>query len=280
MSVPRGAADVQRAPVEVDVLPLEAEHFAGTHSGHGQEPEHRFVGLPRSRNDFADFLHCEESSFGLDLLGKPTGVPYAQLGDPQSLNLYTYVGNNPLSRSDPDGHSGLLAWFWTWLTGGTPPPPPLPSEMVMVTPMMPPESEQQQKTAPANSRTDVVLHGRAYSPTPNRTTAFFWTMEWMVSACSAKDCSKQTEVNLQQTITLVESKNGGPWEPTGDPMKGVAHDQISPEGPRSFNQHWFVDGKQVKLVVGRDATGNLIQTWEVHVVVNKTGDRPVYSPVP
>jgi hypothetical protein len=31
-------------------------------------------------------------------------VPYAKLGDPQSLNLYSYVRNNPLSRVDKDGH--------------------------------------------------------------------------------------------------------------------------------------------------------------------------------
>ena len=31
-------------------------------------------------------------------------VPYAKLDNPQSLNLYSYVGNNPLSRRDPDGH--------------------------------------------------------------------------------------------------------------------------------------------------------------------------------
>lgn len=32
-------------------------------------------------------------------------VPYAKLDDPQSLNLYSYVRNNPLSRTDPDGHA-------------------------------------------------------------------------------------------------------------------------------------------------------------------------------
>jgi hypothetical protein len=34
----------------------------------------------------------------------PEGVPYADLSNPQSLNLYGYVGNNPLSREDDDGH--------------------------------------------------------------------------------------------------------------------------------------------------------------------------------
>jgi len=31
-------------------------------------------------------------------------VPYADFTDPQSLNLYGYVRNNPLSRADVDGH--------------------------------------------------------------------------------------------------------------------------------------------------------------------------------
>jgi hypothetical protein len=31
-------------------------------------------------------------------------VPYAKMDNPQSLNLYSYVLNNPLSMTDPDGH--------------------------------------------------------------------------------------------------------------------------------------------------------------------------------
>lgn len=34
-------------------------------------------------------------------------MPYADLTDPQKLNLYSYVRNNPLSKVDPDGHCGL-----------------------------------------------------------------------------------------------------------------------------------------------------------------------------
>jgi RHS repeat-associated protein len=32
-------------------------------------------------------------------------VPYAELDNPQTLNLYSYVQNNPLSRTDPFGHA-------------------------------------------------------------------------------------------------------------------------------------------------------------------------------
>ena len=39
-----------------------------------------------------------------DWAAKPTTVPYAQFGNPQSLNLYSYVGNNPMLHFDPDGH--------------------------------------------------------------------------------------------------------------------------------------------------------------------------------
>ncbi|HEY6251340.1 MAG TPA: RHS repeat-associated core domain-containing protein [Candidatus Angelobacter sp.] len=40
-----------------------------------------------------------------DWAAKPTTVPYAQFGDPQSLNLYAYVRNSPIIRVDADGHN-------------------------------------------------------------------------------------------------------------------------------------------------------------------------------
>ena len=39
-----------------------------------------------------------------DWSAKEEPVPYAQMDDPQSLNLYSYVRNNPLTRVDADGH--------------------------------------------------------------------------------------------------------------------------------------------------------------------------------
>lgn len=39
-----------------------------------------------------------------DWASKPVNVPYAHFGNPQSLNLYSYVQNNPTTLGDPDGH--------------------------------------------------------------------------------------------------------------------------------------------------------------------------------
>src|SRR5580658_1585573 len=43
-----------------------------------------------------------------DWAAKPTTVPYASLGNPQTLNLYSYVHNNPLSFQDKDGHYEIV----------------------------------------------------------------------------------------------------------------------------------------------------------------------------
>jgi RHS repeat-associated protein len=45
----------------------------------------------------------------------PVAIPYADRTNPQSFNLYSYAGNNPLSRTDPDGHctnGGQQKGFW------------------------------------------------------------------------------------------------------------------------------------------------------------------------
>src|SRR5881227_4052197 len=41
-----------------------------------------------------------------DWSSTPVAIPYASLNDPQSLNLYSYVANNPILHADSGGHAG------------------------------------------------------------------------------------------------------------------------------------------------------------------------------
>ena len=52
---------------------------------------------------------------------KPATVPYANFGDPQTLNLYAMVSGNPVSKQDPDGHLIRLDQLNTWSDGGANP---------------------------------------------------------------------------------------------------------------------------------------------------------------
>jgi RHS repeat-associated protein len=53
-----------------------------------------------------------------DWAAKPTDVPYANFGNPQSLNLYSYVNNNPTTTRDPDGHDESCPWCPALAGGG------------------------------------------------------------------------------------------------------------------------------------------------------------------
>ena len=72
--------------------------------------EHHFTGKERDTESGLDYFGARymASSMGRfmspDWSVKAEPVPYAKLDNPQTLNLYAYVGNNPLSRFDPDGH--------------------------------------------------------------------------------------------------------------------------------------------------------------------------------
>jgi RHS repeat-associated protein len=72
--------------------------------------EHHFTGKERDTESGNDYFEARyySSTMGRflspDWSAKEEPVPYADLSDPQSLNLYGYVRNNPLSKTDPDGH--------------------------------------------------------------------------------------------------------------------------------------------------------------------------------
>jgi RHS repeat-associated protein len=76
---------------------------------------HKFTGKERDSETGLDYFGARHYSSALgrfmtpDWAARPTAVPYAVFGDPQSLNLYNYVRNDPISRIDPDGHYDVNA---------------------------------------------------------------------------------------------------------------------------------------------------------------------------
>jgi RHS repeat-associated protein len=86
-------------------------------AGTGSDPsEEHFTGKPRDPNSNLDYFGARYYNSNLGRFMSPdfneTGdgpdpVPYADLENPQSLNLYSYVKNNPLSRTDANGHATL-----------------------------------------------------------------------------------------------------------------------------------------------------------------------------
>ena len=70
----------------------------------------RYTGKERDTESGLDYFGARyyASNMGRwmspDWNSDPRAVPYADFENPQSLNLYSYVRNNPLSHTDPDGH--------------------------------------------------------------------------------------------------------------------------------------------------------------------------------
>ncbi len=70
----------------------------------------KFTGKERDQETGLDYFGARYLSSAQgrwtspDWSAAPEPVPYAQLANPQTLNLYAYVQNNPLSRRDLDGH--------------------------------------------------------------------------------------------------------------------------------------------------------------------------------
>jgi RHS repeat-associated protein len=91
---------------ESDFYPFGGEiPISGSDTNH-----YKFTGKERDAESGLDNFGARYNASSLgrfmtpDWAAKPTSVPYAKFGDPQTLNLYAYVENAPLNRADADGH--------------------------------------------------------------------------------------------------------------------------------------------------------------------------------
>ncbi len=84
----------------------------------------KFTGKERDSESGLDYFGARYYGSALgrftspDWSSTPEPIPYASLSNPQSLNQYAYVGNNPLSITDLDGH-GWWSDFWNGLANST-----------------------------------------------------------------------------------------------------------------------------------------------------------------
>ena len=91
---------------ELDTVP----YYFSNSATNGSANRYRFTGKERDFESGLDYFGARHYSSNLgrfispDWASKPEAVPYSDLADPQSLNLYGYVRNNPLSKADKDGH--------------------------------------------------------------------------------------------------------------------------------------------------------------------------------
>jgi RHS repeat-associated protein len=87
-----------------------------------------FTDKPRDTETGLDYFGARFNASNLgrfmtpDWSASPQGVPYADFSDPQTLNLYSYVRNNPMSHADADGHDwwdevkGFAVGTWNFTT--------------------------------------------------------------------------------------------------------------------------------------------------------------------
>jgi RHS repeat-associated protein len=91
---------------ESDYSSFGTEYQITTGSNH-----YKFTGKERDGESGLDYFGARHYSSGLgrfitpDWSAKVEPVPYSKLDNPQTLNLYSYVLNNPLGNIDTDGHA-------------------------------------------------------------------------------------------------------------------------------------------------------------------------------
>ncbi len=92
-----------------DFYPFAGERAVSSTSGNS----YKFTGKERDTESGLDDFGARYYSSAMgrwmspDWSATPAPVPYADLGNPQTLNLYAYVGNNPTNGIDPEGHFRL-----------------------------------------------------------------------------------------------------------------------------------------------------------------------------
>jgi RHS repeat-associated protein len=198
----------------------------------------------------------------------PTPVPYADLTSPQTLNLYAYVENNPITGIDPDGHLGGSGFeagidperYWHATQADNPRSIPHPPKQKKKKP----QKQQQQQVilgVTSDTRTKAVTLSGAVEQRDINYTAGTLDKDKNFRA----DHSKKPP-----TVTLIEKQTGGNDKPiTCNPCseEGTFDDSIHVSGMGktfTIEQKLEINGKPA-IIYKMDASGKLISGTSVRV---------------
>lgn len=164
---------------------------------------YKFTGKERDAESGLDYFGARYygSSMGRftspDWADKAEAVPYSKLDDPQTLNLYTYGLNNPLSYVDDDGHFSRDTYVADISKHGGP--------------HVDRYSGKQNVGRYRPDGTPIKHGGKTPLPVPNADKDKFGE--------AVKDVEKQTERNTQQMIDDQTNKAPLPKPPLPDDLK-------------------------------------------------------------
>ncbi len=276
---------------------------------------YKFTGKERDSETGNDYFGARYDSSAVgrflspDWSAKAEPVPYAKLADPQSLNLYSYVENNPLRSVDPDGHVGTSREFDSLFAKGACEDPQsnvtcvirdqwkallqIATQMASLLIVQPNQQTSQDSEAQQQNdkNTDVMMMansgaGPSANPHPSSHgmdgTAY---MDWSIvpqadniSQLSSASIKAAQDKYSKASILLDESKPGGKehWEGSDT---GKGHDNINPMA-LPVTQKWYINtgggnnsgNQRIQLVIGMKPDGTLIKAWTVQVTAG-----PVYK---
>ena len=186
-----------------------------------------------------------------DWAAKATAVPYADFGNPQTLNLYAIVHNNPESLADLDGHyqacgdgvtsNGPCREVKDDTNTSNPAPPAQNTNAQQASKPVPVVVVTSDTTHPAPLTPGVVERDRVYTP---------GTMD--------SNGNVVIDHSGNSNVTLTEKKTAGNDNPTncasGCTEKGALEDQIHVSGQgkySTFRQDFRVNNQPALIVSGK-----------------------------
>ena len=227
----------------------------------GTAMRYKFTGKERDQESGLDYFGARyyASSLGRftspDWSEKATAVPYADLMNPQSLNLYDYVNNNPLVKTDADGHcpicvavvavavgvavyKGYKAWQKFEASARTAQNSNTRLSADIVDPAKNPDKVIQQNTqANATAMQDganaaVATEGAAAAVVTAGDAAVNGAAEALTNPSSAADTIKDSTTESLQQVNDVQQKQVLPEAPTPQPTQNRPTPPAPPPPPK------------------------------------------------